>query len=674
MFCTKCGKQNADNAVFCTYCGERMPVMNAENSESNGKVSLGKNAESNAGNAVNVANPSMTGINTGQEMNTGIPQPQQNGEYHKEYLFIGQKTSKDLELGPITLAEGYRVRTSVTVDSEKIDISQTRMFGKNKEKTFRVNEITDVNYGWHIMIPYLIVAIIFIGFLISMPSMEIVSPILRSAFVIVFLGGIFPASKYKLSFKTNNDKLTIDCGNEANALEFTGDIKNHPNFSGKIVKNKYIIQKILLILFVIISAILIIKPNLFTGSQMYEGTYQEWADAGYPYNYRTLILSDVTFGQNDSEHDSITVLTGDNFDQNIWITDRKGAAIKDWDWLHNATPIENNMAVFEVTLTNFKNNDVTDDLECFIYKDPVALSKEEFLVRMGGTIDFETDVEPDVIKEIETVNDIETNNDIDISNEGNIQEETVENQATSINVMDVYTSLIAEASAYSICYYSLFDFDNNGIDELIVCYGDTESDFVNDVYTINEDKTEKLLGSFNSRRSFFEAEDGNGIYAVYGYMWYEGVVQIYLENDQLQEDSLWGKDVGNGNYYSNNKPIQQYYPNGEPYQPLYTSGAQFDYMTLSGAYMAQNSDNFFYISMYSSPEGDDSVGTIEIPDSLRATLWKSGIGSTVYFECSEGMYLLSFISESSFELLRFDEIEGTYKYCDVYRMVEHFES
>lgn len=695
MFCTKCGKQNEDNAVFCAFCGERMIVVSVASSEGNGKVSLGKPTESNVGNvgtnvgnttgnAVNVINPSMTGTNTGipingQEMNTGIPQSQQNGQYHKEYLFVGRKTGKDLELGPITLAEGYRAKTSVTVDLEKMDISQTRSLGKNKEKTFQINKITDVNYGFYVMLLYLIVAIFFIAFFFTVPNSQLISFVLRFVIVAVFFGGLFPASKYKMSIISNTDKITIDCGNSATALEFIEDLKNHPSFSGRIAKNKYIIQKILLVVLVVVSLLFVIKPDFFTGSQMYEGTYQEWVDAGYPKNYKTIIAADVTFATDDSENDSITVLTGDNFEENIWITDSKGTAIKDWDWLHKATPLEGNYAFFEITLTRFENNKIIDDygFEWFIYKDPVALTEEEYVEKYGNKIGTEVNEndQPIVTNEQETTNNIEPTNDIEPVEDVVQQEETVENQGMDTEIMNTYTSLVYEASAYSICYYSLYDFDNDGIEELIVSYGDTESDFVNDVYTVDDNKKEKLLGSFNSRRSFYEAEDGNGIYAVYGYMWYEGVVQIYLKNGQLQENSLWGKDIGYGNYYSNDKPIQQYYPNGELYQPLYTSGAQFDYMALAGAYMAQNSDSVFYISIYSSPEGDGSVGTIENPDSsLRTTLWKSGIGSTMCFECSEGMYLLSFVSDSSFELLWFDEIEGTYKYCDVYRMIEHFES
>ena len=67
-----------------------------------------------------------------------------NSGYYKEYLFKSQAKGRGLDVGPFTLIEGYSTKTDITVDSDYLNYSQSRFFGKNKRDQIKIDEIKKI--------------------------------------------------------------------------------------------------------------------------------------------------------------------------------------------------------------------------------------------------------------------------------------------------------------------------------------------------------------------------------------------------------------------------------------------------------------------------------------------------------------------------------------------------
>lgn len=119
-----------------------------------------------------------------------------------------------------------------------------------------------------------------------------------------------------------------------------------------------------------------------------------------------------------------------------------------------------------------------------------------------------------------------------------------------------YKDIIDDVACNSdYCEYAYYDINKDGIKDLIVGSGSCEADYVNTVYTANKKRQVSSAGSFWSLCQLYEAENGKGIYAVYGHMGYETVTQVTLKNGKVKTKELWSKEVSNDEYYSNSKPI-----------------------------------------------------------------------------------------------------------------------
>lgn len=132
-----------------------------------------------------------------------------------------------------------------------------------------------------------------------------------------------------------------------------------------------------------------------------------------------------------------------------------------------------------------------------------------------------------------------------------------------------YQDILADIGENSEwCEYLYYDLDNDSIPEMIVGYGTCNADFQYEVYTTDSRGYISSVGGFPGIYMFYRAEDGNGLYAVYGHMGVEYVNQITLANGKVNCIELWNKEVPNDNYYSNNYPA-----NAETYESIYGSNA-----------------------------------------------------------------------------------------------------
>ena len=131
-------------------------------------------------------------------------------------------------------------------------------------------------------------------------------------------------------------------------------------------------------------------------------------------------------------------------------------------------------------------------------------------------------------------------------------------QPTSL-YYDAYAPIISDVYATygEYCEYGLYDFDNDGICELITSFGTCDADWANDVYTISNGCV-NMLGQFYGVVSYYAEENGNGIYAVNGRMGYHTVEWITKEGNDLYSCVVLDEEVSDDNYYSNPYPIPIY--------------------------------------------------------------------------------------------------------------------
>lgn len=100
--------------------------------------------------------------------------------------------------------------------------------------------------------------------------------------------------------------------------------------------------------------------------------------------------------------------------------------------------------------------------------------------------------------------------------------------------------------------YALYDLDKDGIRELIISTGECNADWINYVYTVNNGAVSSI-GNFYSPVMLYEAEDGNGIYSVYGHMGYQIVNRITKQGDQITVETVMKGEAEE--YYENDKEV-----------------------------------------------------------------------------------------------------------------------
>jgi len=125
----------------------------------------------------------------------------------------------------------------------------------------------------------------------------------------------------------------------------------------------------------------------------------------------------------------------------------------------------------------------------------------------------------------------------------------------------LYGEVLAETyQAYGSCNYALYDLDKDGTEELIVQTGEIMAELMAEVYTVSYSRAVSM-GTFYGGCGLYEAEDGNGIYAVEARQGFERVDRLSKEIEMMNDkywpslvvEKLWAKD-----------PVEEYYENEHP--------------------------------------------------------------------------------------------------------------
>lgn len=139
-------------------------------------------------------------------------------------------------------------------------------------------------------------------------------------------------------------------------------------------------------------------------------------------------------------------------------------------------------------------------------------------------------------------------------------EQPANQEIPDIDYYAIYEDILFDVGAsygeYSQC--ALYDIDGDGVLELITSFGESDADWVNDFYTI-EDGAVTMLGEYSRAVSFYAADDGNGIYAVYGNMGYQIVERITKSGNGISIEEIMQGEVEDDEYYSNEYPISLMY-------------------------------------------------------------------------------------------------------------------
>lgn len=106
--------------------------------------------------------------------------------------------------------------------------------------------------------------------------------------------------------------------------------------------------------------------------------------------------------------------------------------------------------------------------------------------------------------------------------------------------------------------YSIYDIDKDGVQELIVSYGESDADWYNEVWSEDENGV-IYFGVFYDPVVLYEADNGNGIYAVSGHQGVQKIDQITKVGNVLYiENIMLGELAPGEEYYSNDNPIEEY--------------------------------------------------------------------------------------------------------------------
>lgn len=167
------------------------------------------------------------------------------------------------------------------------------------------------------------------------------------------------------------------------------------------------------------------------------------------------------------------------------------------------------------------------------------ISEEEYNKAVTGAV-----IDVSEIEKNEIISDEELSGQSDDSSIGQI-----------INYADRYNKVLDEIDAAMECgSYCLWDLNHDGILELIVGHGEFSADYINDVWTIDNEGDVTYMGTFYGDQIYCEAPDGDGIYAVYGHMDHEVVTRIKIKDNEIAEEIVYDREVSpEEDYYSDNQ-------------------------------------------------------------------------------------------------------------------------
>lgn len=124
----------------------------------------------------------------------------------------------------------------------------------------------------------------------------------------------------------------------------------------------------------------------------------------------------------------------------------------------------------------------------------------------------------------------------------------------NIDYVEIYGDVLASdvgAAMDGFSHYCLYDLNKDGRKEMLICTGQSEADAKTNVYTVDEIGGVSYIGEYWGNLMYYQAEDGDGLYGVYGHMGCETVYRIYMPDNKVFCTELWSKEVGASGYYEN---------------------------------------------------------------------------------------------------------------------------
>ena len=141
--------------------------------------------------------------------------------------------------------------------------------------------------------------------------------------------------------------------------------------------------------------------------------------------------------------------------------------------------------------------------------------------------------------------------------------------------------------------YTMFDLDQDGINELIISCGSNNADWKNDVYSIRDGQS-LYVGEFPFSALYYENIGDSGLISVYGHQGYQVVNLVKLGPSGIEVSTISEGDAGS-DYYSNDvplpqKPIRLY---GKPYivegtDQRYVTADDLAGLDVNGVMLAKN--------------------------------------------------------------------------------------
>ncbi len=124
-----------------------------------------------------------------------------------------------------------------------------------------------------------------------------------------------------------------------------------------------------------------------------------------------------------------------------------------------------------------------------------------------------------------------------------------------MNQIDINDSYYAEDELHDECgVFGVYDFDGNGIKELLIQVGNTQEDYMYNVYTVQDDQY-KFISQIDGAHTAFFADE-TGIIQVQADEGYEILYHIELNDEEIIKEVISEKNLTEvEDYYSNSNPL-----------------------------------------------------------------------------------------------------------------------
>ncbi len=263
----------------------------------------------------------------------------------------------------------------------------------------------------------------------------------------------------------------------------------------------------------------------------YEDGFSGWEATGFEGSVNTEITIPAPITNTDINNYAVYI-GGGRIHAGV-IMQRNEAHISEWDWLMNALPDSDTQAYyFNCTLTYTGQNVGSSDLPVFIIDDIVSYNED----READTRDYAT----------------VTNNAASVSDETITDESTNTVSPNEVDYDEVYGEILEQAylsagNSESFMWI-LYDINKDGYIEMFVQSGTPNEDMQYTVWT-TDGICATELGNIYGQVSFYQYQDGNGVYLDYCNMGYEQITKVSIQGYELEEEVIYAGESSYGYGY-----------------------------------------------------------------------------------------------------------------------------